>query len=136
MKRPSFHSINMSLATLYSERSHHPTQKVGCVIASEDGSDIFSGGYNGHEAGGSNRKADHTPGLSELVHAECNAAIRCKADKHTKKSIYVTLSPCVICAKMLINLGGVSKLFYLKSYRDKRGLKLLKHNGIQIFKFR
>ncbi len=136
MKRPSFHFINMGLAIAYSQRSHHPTHKVGCVIASHDGSDIYSGGYNGHESGGSNRRADKTPGLSELIHAECNAAIRCKASKETKKTVYVTLSPCIICAKMLINLGGVKKLFYQKDYRDQRGLKLLKKHGIQVFKFR
>lgn len=131
MKRPNVHTIYMSFAKMWAQRSHHPKHKVGCVITSLDGCQTYAVGYNGMEAGGTNTIDSNEPGKSGCIHAEVNACIKNKSSSDDKKNIYVTLAPCLMCARMFINLGGVVNLYYLEEYRDKTGIKLLQKRGIK-----
>ena len=65
------------------------------------------------------------------VHAEANTiAFAAKEGIITEGThLYVTLSPCINCAKLLIN-AGVKKVFYLEKYRDTSGIDLLNNRGI------
>lgn len=69
----------------------------------------------------------------EVLHAETNAISKC-AKWHSStidSTLYVTLSPCIDCAKLIIQ-AGISRLVYLDEYRDVSGIKLLNNVGIKV----
>lgn len=131
MKRPSFDELYLSIAWLMSVRSVHPKLKVGCVITTADKLEILSTGYNGLESGGSNKVDSIEPGCSGTIHAECGAAVACKAPRSQPKRVYITHNPCVVCARLLINLGSVVEVCYIENYRDNKGITILRRNGIK-----
>jgi dCMP deaminase len=121
----------MILSQMVGQRSHHPVHKVGCIIVSGDNTQVLSIGYNGNYKGGSNQVDSTLPGLSGLIHAEVNALLKMDYNSNKPKIMYVTLSPCVMCAKAIIN-AGIDKVYYLQAYRDTEGLELLKRAGIEV----
>jgi len=127
--RPSFEQIFMNFAIAIAQRSHHPKTRVGCVITSYDHTRVVAIGYNGHEKGGYNHLKKKKPGESEMVHAEINALIKCRDDGF--KNIYLTVAPCITCAKAIINANNFINVYYHKAYRDKRGIGLLQSHGIR-----
>lgn len=71
----------------------------------------------------------------EVLHAESNAISKC-AKWHSSTegaTIYVTLSPCFECSKLIIQ-SGIKRVCYLEEYRDARGIEFLKKNGIIVDK--
>ena len=130
MKRLSFEQLYLSIAQLLSQKSIHPTTKVGCLITTYDNMEMLSAGINGLEVGGKNKIDSNKPGMSGTIHSEINACIFNKSPRTQEKTVWLTHSPCIVCARALINLGGVKKLVYLNKYRSQEGLKLLKKNGI------
>ncbi len=83
-----------------------------------------------------NLKSGENQELCFVVHAEQNALIDALNNKIDVKDsvLYVTKQPCIICAKMLINVG-IKKIIYLKAYPDKYSECLLKEAGVEINKF-
>lgn len=71
----------------------------------------------------------------EVLHAESNAISKCaKWISSTEgATLYVTLSPCFECAKMIIQ-AGIKRVVYKDEYRDKEGVKFLKKNKIKVDK--
>ena len=132
--RPSWDSIWISLAKEISKRSCDPRNKVGAVIVTADNTQVLGIGYNGDWAGGPNKVKSIVPGKSGFIHAEVNALIKMNFSCHKEKKIYVTLSPCSVCAKAIIN-GGISELIYLDDYRDRSGLDILDEAGVRIKKY-
>lgn len=132
--RPRWDDIWMSLTRTISERSHDPRLKVGCVVVTEDNTSVLGLGYNGDEAGGTNLPDSLEPGKSGFIHAEANALLKVNFGDHRNKKIYLTHSPCPVCARMIVN-SGIKKLIYLDDYREKIGLEILKKAGIEISKF-
>jgi dCMP deaminase len=130
MERPSFVDIYMRLSLMLAERSTCKRLSVGCVITSEDYRYVYGIGYNGNASGLPNQCDSDEVGACGCVHSETNAIINCTVSRDTTKLVFCTDSPCVMCAKNLINLGGVKKLFYHREYRNTVGLKLLQQAGI------
>ena len=129
-QRPSWDKIWMDFAVSISKRSPDAKHKVGAVIVTEDNTQVLSIGYNGDQKGGPNKRESLEHGQSGFIHAEVNALIKCDYNVPKKKIMYVTLSPCVVCAKCIIN-AGISKVVYLEPYcQDMRGIKLLKDYSI------
>lgn len=133
-ERPTWVEYWMMIARQISTRSHDPNFKVGAIIVPEDNTGIYAQGYNGNWKGGPNQVDSTSPGESGTVHAEQNALIRCPFHTVQKKHMYVTLSPCVMCAKLSIN-AGISKIVYDVPYRDDSGIKLLQQAGIEVLSF-
>ncbi len=133
--RPSWDTIWMNVAHKIASRSVDPRTKVGCLIVSDDNSQVLALGYNGDQQGGPNKVEDDAPGLSGFIHAEENALIKCRYDFHGKKIMYVTVSPCKMCAKKIIN-GRISEVIYDVEYRDTTSIELLKKAGIVVRKFK
>ena len=129
--RPSWDDIWSSFASTISQRSTDPLYKVGCVIVPEDNTGVLALGYNGDHKGGPNIRDSETSGQSGFIHAEINALIKMDYNNPKKKIMYVTLSPCYICAKAIIN-AGVSEVRYTNEYRDRSGIELLEKHGIKI----
>lgn len=139
MNRPSFHDIYMRLASLMSERgtcartnSAGEPMKVGCAIVSKDFRRVFSVGYNGNAAGLPNECDSTAPGACGCIHAEANAIVSCSADRAEPKIVFCTHLPCVACAKLIIQLGGVHEVYYLNDYRLKDSLLLFPKADIAV----
>ena len=71
-------------------------------------------------------------GCRNATHAEANAlAFAARQGISTDGgTLYVTVSPCNVCARLLIAAGIVS-VWYDEEYRDRRGLELLEEAGIK-----
>jgi len=71
----------------------------------------------------------------EVLHAESNAISKCSRQISTTENstLYVTLSPCFECAKMIIQ-SGIKRVCYSETYRNTEGLEFLKKNGIKVDK--
>jgi len=125
--RPSWDEYFMEIAHVVAKRSNCSRRKVGAVIMNRN--HILSAGYNGTPRGVKNcfeggcpRCAGKTPsgkGLDECLctHAEQNAI--CQAALHgvaiDGATLYVTISPCLICAKLIIN-AGIREVVYDGDY--------------------
>lgn len=127
--RPTWDQIWMEFAESISKRSYDPRHRVGAVIVTEDNTQVLSVGYNGNYAGGPNEVESQEPGHSGMIHAEINALLKMDYNNPKKKKIYLTLSPCRMCAKAIVN-AGISEIFYSERYRDTSGLEILEDAGI------
>lgn len=127
--RPGWDQIWMSMAHLISKRSIDPRMKVGAVIVTSDNTRVLGIGYNGDYRGGPNSVESVEPGKSGTLHAELNALIKCDYLPEIPRLMYVTVSPCISCAKLIIN-GRIPEVIYDEEYRDPSGLQLLKQNGV------
>lgn len=130
--RPSWPETWMNVAREISRRSYDERLKVGAIIVTEDNTQMLSVGYNGNYKGGPNKAESLEPGKSGLIHAEINALIKCDFHSPKRKHMYVTASPCVACAKLIIN-ADVVRVVYDKLYRDPAGIDLLKSTKIEVF---
>ncbi len=147
--KPSFEDIYMDLAVNLAKRSHCVKMKVGSVIAKE--TRIVSLGYNGPPAGTHNCDEEwplegcqrsNKGGCSLALHAEENAILYAAKNKIDLEgtSLYVTLSPCLPCARMIFTTG-IKKVFYLSSYAEYKGMStdegvdFLTKFGVEVVKY-
>lgn len=132
--RPSWDQIWMDFAENISKRSYDPRFQVGSVVVTEDNCQVLAVGYNGNYAGGPNEVESNIPGESGMLHAEINALIKLDYNNPKNKKMYLTLSPCKMCAKAIIN-AGIKEVFYKEAYRDLSGIDLLLETGIKVNAF-
>ena len=129
IKRPSWDTIWMQFAAQIALRSPDEKHKVGAVIVNDENTQVLSVGYNGDQKGGPNKRESLETGGSGFIHAEINALIKCDYNYPKKKKMYLTLSPCRMCAKAIVN-AGINEVIYLKRYESSNGLEILKDAGI------
>src|SRR4249920_3297099 len=125
----------LMMARVVAQRSTCARLKVGCIIAnldldptgiSQSYTRILAMGYNGMEAGGQNECDSTLPGRCGCIHAEVNALIKAEPGP---KAVFVTLSPCLTCARLMIN-ADVREVYYGFVYRDTKGIGLLVARGV------
>jgi len=133
-ERPTFENIYLTLARTLSARSTCKRLQVGTVITTTDYRKVLAVGYNGNATGLHNGCDRDEPGNCGCLHSEENAVINCDAPRHTEKVVFVTHLPCVACAKRLINLGNVKKIFYGQDYRLRDSVEILTRVGIEVSK--
>lgn len=133
MERPNWNTVWMNVAEQISTRSVDSALKVGAIITTDNNTQILSLGYNGDHAGGSNEKDSNEPGMSGFIHAEVNAIIKLDYHHPSRKKMYCTHSPCLMCAKAIIN-ANIKEVYYKVEYRDLSGIKLLEGAGILVKK--
>jgi dCMP deaminase len=114
----------MKVALTISERSVDPKHKVGVIVVSDDNTQLLALGYNGNYKGGPNTVESFQPGESGLLYAEINALLKLDYNNPKRKKMYVTLSPCAMCAKAIVN-SGIDEVVYLDEYRETTGLHVL-----------
>jgi dCMP deaminase len=130
MSRPAFDDIYMELAVNLAKRSHCIKRHVGAVLAKD--TRIISIGYNGPPAGTHNCDEawpetgcprDSKGGCSLAIHAEQNAILYAVKNHMSVEgaTLYVTLSPCLACARIIFSMG-ISKVIYLNSYAEHKGI--------------
>jgi dCMP deaminase len=129
--RPEWDNIWMSFAHTISERSADPKHKVGAVVVNEENTQVLSIGYNGDQKGGTNKRESMLVGGSGFIHAEINALIKCDYNYPKKKKMYLTLSPCRMCSKAIVN-AGITEVIYDKKYEQSNGLDILIDAGIVV----
>lgn len=142
--RVSWDEYFMQIAEIVKTRSTCLRRQVGAVIVKDNR--IITTGYNGApsglkhctDMGGCYREKMGIPSgerheLCRALHAEQNAIIQAANLGISTKdaTIYVTLQPCVICAKMLIN-AGIIRLVYKGIYADKLSIDILQEANIEI----
>ena len=129
--RPSWDQVWSDVVFNISRRSPDPSFKVAAIIVTEDNTQLLSLGYNGDHAGGPNCRESDMPGDSGFIHAEVNALIKLDFNSPKRKKMYVSLSPCKMCAKAIIN-ARIDEVVYIDKYRDLSGVELLQNAGIKV----
>ena len=107
-------------------------RKVGALIVKDKM--IISDGYNGTPAGFENRCEDETGHTYPYVlHAEANAItkVACSNNSSEGATLYVTSSPCIECAKLIIQ-SGIKRVVFSEYYRLQDGIELLRKAGISV----
>jgi dCMP deaminase len=130
--RPTFEEIYLRLAESLASRATCKRLKVGTVITSTDFRKVLAVGYNGNASGLPNCCDRDEPGNCGCLHSEENAVINCDSPRYIDKFVFVTHLPCAPCAKRLINLGNVRKVFYGSDYRTRDSVALFGQVGIEI----
>tara|TARA_R110000824_G_scaffold23943_1_gene84789 strand:- start:432 stop:914 length:483 start_codon:yes stop_codon:yes gene_type:complete len=143
----------LRMAKIWASLSKAKRKKVGCLIV-KDGS-IIADGYNGTPSGFDNDcevvspidrckitiddNGNYVQGTYELktkpevLHAESNAITKLARSTQSSEgaTMYITISPCVECSKLIIQ-SGIKRVVYGELYRNDEGIKLLKKSNIKV----
>ena len=122
------------MARIWAENSYCVRRQVGALIVRDKM--IISDGYNGTPSGFENICEDETGKTKPYVlHAEANAITKVAKSNNSSEgaTLYVTSSPCIECAKLIIQ-SGIKRVVYADSYHSMDGIDLLKRVGIEIVK--
>jgi dCMP deaminase len=147
--KPTFDEIYMELADKLALRSHCVKAKVGAVLTKD--TRIVSLGYNGPPAGTHNCDEewpetgcarDSKGSCSLALHAEQNAILYATRNNVSMQdaTLYVTLSPCIACARVIFTTG-IKKVYYRDSYAMFKGLPtdegidFLRRFGVDVIKY-
>lgn len=128
--KPRFDDIFMELAVNLARRSHCIKAQVGAVLARD--TRIISIGYNGPPAGTHNCDEefpdvgcprDSKGSCSLALHAEQNAILYAakNGSEIEGSTIYVTLSPCIACARIIYSMK-IARVVFLNSYAEYKGI--------------
>lgn len=127
-ERISLHEVFLRMADELAGRSTCRRLSVGTVITDRELQNVVAIGYNGNAAGLPNHCDDHHAGRCGCLHSEANALVKAPGSLRDKV-VFVTHTPCVMCAKLMIN-AHVKRVYYRERYRDPCGLDLLHTVGI------
>jgi dCMP deaminase len=122
----------MRMARIWAENSYCERRKVGALLVKDQM--IISDGYNGTPSGFENNCEDEN-NMSKpyVLHAEANAITKVARSHNSSDgaTLYVTASPCMECAKLIIQ-SGIKRVVYGEEYRIMDGVKLLERAGIAV----
>lgn len=122
----------LRMATIWAENSYCERRKVGALIVKDKM--IISDGYNGTPSGFENIcEDDNNVTKPYVLHAEANAItkVACSHNSSQGATMYVTSSPCIECAKLIIQ-AGIRRVVYSQQYRSTDGCDLLNKAGIDL----
>lgn len=122
----------LRMAAIWAGNSYCKRRQVGALIVKDKM--IISDGYNGTPSGFENVCEDeHNVTKPYVLHAEANAITKVAASSNSSAgaTIYVTSSPCIECAKLIIQ-SGIRRVVYSEKYRVEDGCLLLQRAGIQV----
>ena len=120
------------MASIWAENSYCQRRKVGALIVKDKM--IISDGYNGTPSGFENVCEDENNLTKPYVlHAEANAITKIARSNNSSDgaTMYVTASPCIECAKLIIQ-AGIKRVVYSEHYRLEDGIELLKRAGVEV----
>ncbi len=134
MDETKFDHSYIEMAGIWAKNSYCKRRQVGALIVKERM--IISDGYNGTPSGFENICEDETGATKPYVlHAEANAISKIAKSGNSSEgsTMYVTASPCLECAKLIIQ-AGIKRVVYKDEYRLTDGIDLLKRAGIEVVK--
>lgn len=124
--------LYMRMARVWAENSYCERRKVGALLVHNQM--IISDGYNGTPSGFENCCEDeNNVSKPYVLHAEANAITKVARSNNSSDgaTLYVTASPCMECAKLIIQ-AGIKRVVYGEKYRLMDGVELLERAGIEI----
>ena len=125
----------LQMATVWDKNSYCARRQVGAILVKDKM--IISDGYNGTPAGFENVCEDEN-GVTKpyVLHAEANAITKVAKSGNSSdgSTLYVTASPCIECAKLIIQ-AGIKRVVYHDEYRITDGIDLLRRAGIEVVKY-
>ena len=122
----------MQMARIWAENSYCERRKVGALIVKNKM--IISDGFNGTPSGFENVCEDeNNVSKPYVLHAEANAITKVARSNNSSDgaTLYVTASPCIECAKLIIQ-SGIKRVVFGEHYRITDGIDLLKRAGIEV----
>lgn len=121
----------LRMAGIWAENSYCQRRQVGALVVKEGM--IISDGYNGTPSGFENVcEDDNNVTKPYVLHAEANAITKVAQTSNSSRNatLYVTTSPCIECAKLIIQ-SGITRVVFSEVYRLTDGIQLLKRAGIE-----
>jgi dCMP deaminase len=122
----------LRMALIWAENSYCKRRKVGALVVKDKA--IISDGYNGTPSGFENvcEDADNVT-KPYVLHAEANAITKLARSTNSGQgaTLYVTASPCIECAKLIIQ-AGIRRVVYGEKYRLDDGIRLLERAGVDV----
>ncbi|MGC9150664.1 MAG: deoxycytidylate deaminase [Microbacter sp.] len=131
-KQAQFDKRYMQMAYIWAQNSYCQRRKVGALIVRDNM--IISDGYNGTPAGFPNQCEDeNNKSFPYVLHAEANAITKIARSNNSSQgaTLYVTSSPCIECAKLIIQ-SGIKRVVYGEPYRLADGIELLKQAHVEV----
>ncbi|MGE0562149.1 MAG: cytidine/deoxycytidylate deaminase family protein [Flavobacteriales bacterium] len=131
-KQLRYDKAYLKMALEWGKLSHCKRKQVGSIIVKDRM--IISDGYNGTPTGFDNCCEDENEKTHWYVlHAEANAILKVAKSTHNADgaTLYITLSPCKECSKLILQ-AGIVRVVYYNSYKDDSGIHFLKESGIQV----
>ena len=122
----------LTMARVWGQNSYCLRRKVGALLVKDKM--IISDGYNGTPSGFENICEDENNTTKPYVlHAEANAITKVAKSNNSSEgsTLYVTASPCLECAKLIIQ-SGIRRVVYGEKYRIDDGIRLLQRAGIEV----
>ena len=122
----------LRMAKIWAENSYCKRRQVGALIVKNQM--IISDGYNGTPSGFENICEDENNRTKPYVlHAEANAITKVAASNNNSSdaTIYITSSPCIECAKLIIQ-AKIKRVVFSEKYHTEEGINLLKRAGIAV----
>ncbi len=122
----------LRMARIWAENSYCKRRQVGALVVKDKM--IISDGYNGTPSGFENVcEDDNNITKPYVLHAEANAITKLARSENNSEgsTLYVTASPCIECAKLIIQ-AGIKRLVYAEKYRLTDGIDLLKRANIEV----
>ena len=132
-ERITLEEVYMRMAEELAKRSTCARNQVGSVIATPDLTQVLGIGYNGNARGLPNACDSTEAGRCGCLHSEQNCLVKAGAST-PGKVMFVTVSPCVMCAKMIVN-SNVARVYYRNAYRDATGLDVLRMGGVEVVQY-
>ena len=131
-KQQKFDRRYLDMARIWAQNSYCQRRQVGALVVKQGM--IISDGYNGTPSGFENVCEDDN-GITKpyVLHAEANAITKLARSSNNSDgaTIYITASPCIECAKLIIQ-SGIRRVVYGEKYRLTDGIDLLKRAGIEV----
>ncbi len=131
-KQRSFDLRYLEMARIWAKNSYCQRRQVGALVVKNNM--IISDGYNGTPSGFENICEDDN-GITKpyVLHAEANAITKLARSSNNSDgaTIYITASPCIECAKLIIQ-SGIKRVVYGEKYRLTDGIELLERAGIEV----
>ena len=131
-KQHKFDLRYLQMARIWAQNSYCQRRQVGALVVKEGM--IISDGYNGTPSGFENVCEDDN-GITKpyVLHAEANAITKLARSSNNSDgaTIYITASPCIECAKLIIQ-AGIKRVVYGEKYRLTDGIDLLRRAGIEV----
>ena len=131
-KQLRFDQRYLEMARIWAQNSYCQRRQVGALVV-KDGM-IISDGYNGTPSGFENIcEDDNNVTKPYVLHAEANAITKLARSSNNSEgaTIYITASPCIECAKLIIQ-SGIKRVVYGEKYRLSDGIELLERAGIEV----
>ena len=121
----------LAMASIWSQNSYCKRRQVGALLVKNKM--IISDGYNGTPSGFENECEENNVTKPYVLHAEANAITKVARSNNSSEgaTLYVTSSPCIECAKLIIQ-SGIIRVVFSEHYRVEDGINLLKRAGVEV----